>query len=250
MLAGAARARAALEGRDYVIPDDVKALAPALLRHRVILSPAAEIEGRQVEEVVAGDHRDDRGAALIYPTRPAVLATAAGAPVALAVAALAPGRWFAGAGLAVGVVLLRVVDALLRRGGRSGARSSSCPQLGLCRRRRRGLHASAVRGRRPSARSRGWRSRMIAAGRARERRAGAVPLDGGRGRGPASPVELLRRGRRGSSGCGCAGAGRSGLVWKQRTRRARERACRSCPTSRAARATRARASSQRHALKG
>jgi MoxR-like ATPase len=54
MLATAARARAALEGRDYVIPDDVKALAPAVLRHRVILSSAAEIEGRQAEGVVAG----------------------------------------------------------------------------------------------------------------------------------------------------------------------------------------------------
>jgi MoxR-like ATPase len=53
MLAGAARARAALDGRDFVIPDDVKALAPALLRHRLLLSPAAEIDGRQVEEVVA-----------------------------------------------------------------------------------------------------------------------------------------------------------------------------------------------------
>ena len=53
MLAGAARARAALAGRDYVIPDDVKALAPAVLRHRVILSPAAEIEGRPVELVIA-----------------------------------------------------------------------------------------------------------------------------------------------------------------------------------------------------
>ncbi|MGN6375615.1 MAG: AAA family ATPase [Sphingomonas sp.] len=52
-LAGAARARAAIEGRDYVIPDDVKALAPALLRHRLILSPAAEIDGRVVEDVVA-----------------------------------------------------------------------------------------------------------------------------------------------------------------------------------------------------
>ena len=52
MLAGAARARAAMEGRDFVIPDDVKALAPALLRHRLILSPAAEIDGRQVEDVV------------------------------------------------------------------------------------------------------------------------------------------------------------------------------------------------------
>ena len=47
MLAAAARARAALDGRDYVIPDDVKALALPALRHRVILSPAAEIDGPQ-----------------------------------------------------------------------------------------------------------------------------------------------------------------------------------------------------------
>jgi len=52
MLAGAARARAAIDGRDFVIPDDVKSLAPALLRHRLILSPAAEINGRVVEDVV------------------------------------------------------------------------------------------------------------------------------------------------------------------------------------------------------
>ena len=54
MLAGAARARAALDGRDFVIPDDVKSLAPALLRHRLLLSPAAEIGGRKVEDVVLG----------------------------------------------------------------------------------------------------------------------------------------------------------------------------------------------------
>jgi MoxR-like ATPase len=52
MLALAARARAALEGRDYVIPDDVKALALPALRHRVILSPAAEIDGRKVDEAL------------------------------------------------------------------------------------------------------------------------------------------------------------------------------------------------------
>ena len=45
MLAAASRAHAALEGRDFVIPDDVKRLAPPLLRHRLILSPSAEIEG-------------------------------------------------------------------------------------------------------------------------------------------------------------------------------------------------------------
>ncbi|HWA62279.1 MAG TPA: MoxR family ATPase [Caulobacteraceae bacterium] len=54
MLATAARARAALEGRDYVIPDDVKALALPALRHRVIPSPAAEIEGRLVDETLTG----------------------------------------------------------------------------------------------------------------------------------------------------------------------------------------------------
>ena len=45
--------RAALEGRAYVIPDDVKALAVPVLRHRLTLSPAAEIEGRDMESLVA-----------------------------------------------------------------------------------------------------------------------------------------------------------------------------------------------------
>jgi MoxR-like ATPase len=53
-LALAARARAALDGRDYAIPDDVKALALPMLRHRVILSPAAEIDGRRTDEVIQG----------------------------------------------------------------------------------------------------------------------------------------------------------------------------------------------------
>ena len=53
LLAGAARARVALDGRAYVVPDDVKELATAVLRHRLLLSPAAEIEGRTVEAIVA-----------------------------------------------------------------------------------------------------------------------------------------------------------------------------------------------------
>lgn len=53
MLAIASRARAALDGRDYAIPDDVKALALSVLRHRVILSPSAEVDGRRVTDVVA-----------------------------------------------------------------------------------------------------------------------------------------------------------------------------------------------------
>jgi MoxR-like ATPase len=49
MLASATRAWAALDGRDYVIPDDVKTLAAPALRHRVLLSPSAEIEGRTTD---------------------------------------------------------------------------------------------------------------------------------------------------------------------------------------------------------
>ena len=53
LLAGAARARAALAGRAYVLPDDVKALAVPVLRHRLTLTPAAEIEGRDIEALVS-----------------------------------------------------------------------------------------------------------------------------------------------------------------------------------------------------
>ncbi|RIJ25845.1 MoxR family ATPase [Henriciella barbarensis] len=52
-IAAASRSRAALDGRDFVIPDDVKTLARPALRHRVILSPAAEIEGRSTDETLA-----------------------------------------------------------------------------------------------------------------------------------------------------------------------------------------------------
>jgi len=52
MLAAATRASAALQGRDFVIPDDVKLLALPVLRHRVILSPSAEIEGLTTDRVL------------------------------------------------------------------------------------------------------------------------------------------------------------------------------------------------------
>ena len=53
MLAAAARAYAALMGRDFVIPDDIKLLALPVLRHRVILSAGAEIEGLSADRVVS-----------------------------------------------------------------------------------------------------------------------------------------------------------------------------------------------------
>ena len=49
----AARARAMLSGRHYVIPDDVQALAGPALAHRILLSPAAQLARRSVDEVVA-----------------------------------------------------------------------------------------------------------------------------------------------------------------------------------------------------
>jgi len=45
MLMLAAKAKALLAGRDFVSPDDVKAMAPAVLRHRILLIPEAEVEG-------------------------------------------------------------------------------------------------------------------------------------------------------------------------------------------------------------
>jgi MoxR-like ATPase len=51
-LASAARATAAVNGRDFAIPDDVKKLFIPTLRHRIVLGPAAEIEGRSPEQVL------------------------------------------------------------------------------------------------------------------------------------------------------------------------------------------------------
>ena len=52
MIASAARAYAAIQGRDYVIPDDIKFLSAPALRHRVVLAPGAEIEGLWADQVV------------------------------------------------------------------------------------------------------------------------------------------------------------------------------------------------------
>jgi len=48
-----AQALAAIRGRSFVIPDDVKALAPSVLTHRIMLSPQTRLRGRTPEEVVA-----------------------------------------------------------------------------------------------------------------------------------------------------------------------------------------------------
>jgi MoxR-like ATPase len=45
---------AALRGRDYLIPDDIKELATPVLRHRLLLRPEAELEGVSPDRVVEG----------------------------------------------------------------------------------------------------------------------------------------------------------------------------------------------------
>jgi MoxR-like ATPase len=46
------RAFAAINGRDFVTPDDIKAMTPPVLTHRIILRPEYEIEGLTVKEVI------------------------------------------------------------------------------------------------------------------------------------------------------------------------------------------------------
>jgi MoxR-like ATPase len=47
-----AKTLAAMEGRDYVIPDDIQYLAPHVLRHRIIVMPEAEIDGVKADDVI------------------------------------------------------------------------------------------------------------------------------------------------------------------------------------------------------
>jgi len=50
----ASRASAAIDGRDFVTPDDIKAMAPSVLEHRILLRPEFEIEGYTCGEVIDG----------------------------------------------------------------------------------------------------------------------------------------------------------------------------------------------------
>jgi len=48
----AAKAYALIQGRDFVIPDYVKTVAPKILRHRLILSTESELEGISTEKII------------------------------------------------------------------------------------------------------------------------------------------------------------------------------------------------------
>ncbi len=51
-LLAASRAHAAIQGQSYVSPDDVKAVAPAVIRHRLILSAEAQLDGLNADDMV------------------------------------------------------------------------------------------------------------------------------------------------------------------------------------------------------
>ncbi len=52
MLMRAAKGRALVAGRDFVTPDDVKAMALPVLRHRILLVPEAEVEGKTADDCI------------------------------------------------------------------------------------------------------------------------------------------------------------------------------------------------------
>ncbi len=52
-LYSAAQAWAAIQGREYVLPDDIKQVAPVVLRHRMMISPQAQLRGRNAGELVS-----------------------------------------------------------------------------------------------------------------------------------------------------------------------------------------------------
>ncbi len=87
----AARAYAAVNGRDYVLPDDVKAMAPHVLPHRLILSTQTRLRGREVEDLIADvlarvpvPIEDDAASsrATASPARPSPAASSRPAPAA------------------------------------------------------------------------------------------------------------------------------------------------------------------------
>ena len=93
----AVRAYAALQGRDYVTPDDVQALAVPVLAHRVLLSSEAQLARRSAEDVIARAARRGPGAR----PRPGPLSPGRSRVRRVWTVLTVRGRWLAGTGLVV-----------------------------------------------------------------------------------------------------------------------------------------------------
>jgi len=148
---------------------------------------------------------------LIYPTRTAVIATAAGAPVALAVAAAMPGRWFLALTWPLAIVLLCVIDAF--RGIGSATARVDLPGHAYVGETRDCTLTVAVDSRPRRAEVALQASPLVGIeddGRIR------VPLDAGRGAVLVS-LEMLRRGLARFERLWLRWTGPLGLTWQQGT---------------------------------
>jgi uncharacterized protein (DUF58 family) len=148
---------------------------------------------------------------LIYPTRAAVIATAAGAPVALAVAALEPGRWFLALAWPLAVFLLCAFDAA--RAAASATARVDFPGHAYVGETHDCTVTVSVGSRPRNAWVALQSSPLVAAeddGRVR------VPLEGGRGA-VLLPLDMLRRGMARFERLWLRWTGPLGLAWQQRT---------------------------------
>jgi len=148
---------------------------------------------------------------LIYPTRTAVIATAAGAPLALAFAAIQPGRWFLALAWPLAIVLLTALDAF--RGIASASARVDFPGHAYVGESRDSTVTVSV-GRRPR---NAWVALQTPALVAAENDGQArVPLDGGRGA-VLVKLDMIRRGIARFERMWLRWTGPLGLAWQQAT---------------------------------
>jgi uncharacterized protein (DUF58 family) len=148
---------------------------------------------------------------VIYPTRRAVIATAAGAPFALGIAAASPGRWVLGLAWPVAMLLLCVIDAL--RGLGSGSAKVELPKAaGVGETLEVGVSVAIDSRPRPRQAEVALEEPRFLSIDNHGRR--EVPLQGGRGA-ARIPMVLLRRGLARFERLWLRWTGPLGLVWQQ-----------------------------------
>jgi uncharacterized protein (DUF58 family) len=148
---------------------------------------------------------------LIYPTRLAVAAAAAGLPLTLAVAAFAPGRWYLGLAWPLTALLLTGLDALLAaRGGRLGIELPPFAYVGETLDAKLTARISGRRAPRAAAAAIGGNGLLEAEDDGRA----AIPLDGGVGA-VLLPLTAVRRGMARVDAAWLRWKGPLGLAWRQ-----------------------------------
>ena len=149
---------------------------------------------------------------MIYPTRAAVMAAAAGVPLTLVLAALMPGRWYLGLAWPMAVLLLTALDGVLGAGeGRAEAALPDFAYVGETRDVALTVRIAGARPPRSAAVALGANAllEMEDDGRAR------VPLEGGAGA-VWLPVTMVRRGLARLDALWLRWKGPLGLAWRQR----------------------------------